>query len=92
VTASAIYGPVELRVRWEEDPEPYDVGDAEDHIETAHYVETYGVCGCVVEVRRPACACCGFKQWAHAVSLWSIVGDADYHREVERELISEATL
>jgi hypothetical protein len=45
--------------------------------------------GCVVETRAPACACCGRTDWEVAESLWSIVGDDSYHREIERDLISE---
>lgn len=83
------YGPPELRVRWVDDDEPYDPGDCDD-AETWRYVELYGVVGCVVEVRPPACGCCGRTDWQHAASLWSIVGDNDYHREIERELIAGA--
>lgn len=82
-------GPVELRIQWLEDTEPYDPGDFDD-AETWEYVERFGVYGCVVETRPPACACCGAKTWEHAASLWSIVGDADYHREIERDLMAEA--
>jgi hypothetical protein len=88
-TSIQTIGPAELRIQWLEDLEPYEMGDAEDAAETARYLDLYGVMGCVVETRRPACACCGVKQWEHAASLWSIVGDADYHREIERELMSE---
>jgi hypothetical protein len=84
------YGPHELRITWQDDTEPYDPGDCDD-AETWRYVELYGVAGCVVETRAPACACCGRKSWEVAASLWSIVGDADYHREIERELIAEAS-
>jgi hypothetical protein len=48
------------------------------------------VVGCVVETRGPACPCCSRKSWETAASLWSIVGDDAYHREIERELMSEA--
>lgn len=84
------YGPTELRISWREDPEPYDPGDCDD-AETWAYVDLYGVYGCVVELRAPACGCCGRTAWEPAASLWSIVGDADYHRSIERELIAEAT-
>jgi hypothetical protein len=81
-------GPIELRIRWTEDPEPYDPGDCDD-AETWAYVDTYGVYGCVVETRAPACACCGRTEWEHGASLWGIVGDALYHAEVERDLMTE---
>jgi hypothetical protein len=85
---SIAQGPLELRVRWLDDDAPYDPGDC-DTAETWDYVARYGVYGCVVETRKPACPCCGAKTWENAASLWSIVGDADYHREIERELIAE---
>jgi hypothetical protein len=85
----ATYGPVELRITWQPDSEPYQLGDAEDAELTEHYIDLYGVQGCVVETRAPACACCGLTQWEHAASLWSIVGDENYMREIERDLISE---
>lgn len=84
-------GPAELRIRWEHDDEPYDWGDIEPTAEDWAYLETYGVAGCIVEIRPPACACCGRTDWEHAVSLWSIVGDAAYHRHIERELIAEVS-
>jgi hypothetical protein len=83
------YGPMELRIKWMMDETPYDYGDAEDQGETDHYIDLYGVMGCVLETRPPACACCGLKDWTHATSLWSIVGDDDYHRTIERELMAE---
>lgn len=55
------------------------------------YVDRFGVYGCIVELRAPACAYCGHKEWEVADSLWGIVGDGDYHREVERELVAEAS-
>lgn len=82
------YGPAELRIRWVEDDEPYDPGDFDD-AETWHYVELYGVYGCIIETRAPTCGCCGRTEWQHAESLWSIVGDDDYHRTIERELVAE---
>lgn len=83
--------------------DPGDTDHCEDHArftagcptcerycaEVDHYVETYGVLGCVIETRAPACGCCGRTDWEHATSLWSIVGDDDYHREIERELMEE---
>jgi hypothetical protein len=88
------YGPPELRIRWEPDPEPYDIGDidnAEDReAEVWAYVDLHGVYGCTVELRRPACACCGRTDWEIGASLWGIVGDDGYHREIERELMAEA--
>ena len=54
------------------------------------YVQTWGVFGCIVETRAPACGCCGRTEWEHAASVWSIVGDDAYHREIEAELIAEA--
>lgn len=83
-------GPVEARIKWLEDEEPYEIGDAEDPIDAQRYVETCGVLGCVVETRKPVCGCCGVSSWEHAASLWSIVGDADFHRVVESELLDEA--
>lgn len=83
------HGPAELRIRWEEDWEPYDLGDAEVPGETQRYIDMYGVCGCIIETRAPSCACCGHTSWKVAQSLWSIVGDDAYHREIERELIAE---
>ena len=90
---TATYGPSELRVRWIADDEPYDPGDYDPADEAAiwAYVETHGVYGCVVETRAPACACCGLTEWQHAASLWSIVGDDAYHREVEADLVAEAS-
>lgn len=83
------YGPAELRLTWRPDDEPLELGDIpwEDW---EPYVEAHGIYGCTVELRRPVCACCGRKDWEHAASLWGIVGDDAYHREIERELISEA--
>jgi hypothetical protein len=83
--------------------DPGDMDHCEDHREPTrgcetcdaysrevwHEVETWGVYGCVLETRAPACGCCGRTDWEHAASLWGIVGDADYHREVEAELMSE---
>jgi hypothetical protein len=86
---SLTLGPVEARIRWMEDDEPYDWGDIEPTAEDWGYLETYGVMGCVVEIRRPACGCCGRTDWEVAESLWSIVGDESYHREIERELLAE---
>lgn len=83
-----VYGPIEARVRWIEDEIAPDPGDV-DPREFFRYAEMFGVYGCVVETRRPACPCCGLKEWEHAESLWSIIGDADYHREIERELLDE---
>lgn len=85
------YGPAELRVTWHADDEPYDWGDIDPTPEDYAYLELYGVCGCVVELRPPACGCCGRTDWEYAADLWSIVGDADYHREIERELIAAAS-
>lgn len=85
-----VYGPSELRITWRDDPEPYDPGDFDD-AETWEYVDRFGVLGCVVETRRPWCPCCDHKPtWEVAASLWSIVGDADYHALIERELMAEA--
>jgi hypothetical protein len=84
-----VYGPPELRIKWEPDPEPLEPGDIPLE-EWAPYVDRYGIDGCVVELRAPACPCCGRTSWEHAASLWGIVGDRDYHREIERDLILEA--
>jgi hypothetical protein len=84
------YGPPELRIRWMPDEEPYDWGDIEPTEEDWDTLEREGVYGCVIELRPPACACCGRTDWQHATSLWSIVGDDAYHRTIERELIAEA--
>jgi hypothetical protein len=68
-----------LRVTWQADPEPYELGDAE-----REYPDE--VLGCVVESR---CPCCG--AWEHVASLWSIGDpDDDYRRVVEAELAQEA--
>jgi hypothetical protein len=83
------YGPVELRIRWMEDDEQYDWGDIEPTQEDWNYLDQFGVMGCVLQTREPACACCGRTQWEVAESLWSIVGDDSYHREIERELMAE---
>jgi hypothetical protein len=83
-------GPHELRILWEPDPEPYDPGDIplED---VQPYIDMFGVDGCVIETRGPACPNCGRKSWEHAASLWGIVGDADYHRTIESELMAEVS-
>ena len=89
MTATLIYGPVQARVRWEYDSEPLEMGDipAEDW---EPYVDAYGVMGCIVEARPPACPCCEREpDWQHVTSLWNIVGDDAYHREVERDLFAE---
>ena len=85
---STTYGPAEARILWVEDQEAPDPGDCDD---AAFWqsVQDFGVFGCVVETRAPTCACCGVKQWEHAASLWGIIGDADYHCEIERELLTE---
>lgn len=82
------YGPIEARVRWVEDTESPDPGDC-DPDEFFASAEQYGVFGCVIETRGPACPCCGAHEWQPAESLWSIIGPDDYHREVERELLAE---
>lgn len=82
-------GPVEARVRWEIDDQPYDWGDIEPTADDWDTLERLGVLGCIVEIRRPACACCGIKRWEVAESLWSIVGNDAYHREIERDLFAE---
>jgi len=86
------YGPPELRIQWQPDEEPYDWGDIDPTPEDWDELGRLGVFGCVVELRPPACGCCGRTAWEHAASLWSIVGDDAYHREIERELIAEAQL
>jgi hypothetical protein len=86
-----VHGPVQARVRWEPDNEPYDWGDIGPTSEDYDYLEMHPPEGCIVEIRRPALLHpdAPAPQWEHAASLWSIVGDDAYHREVERELIAE---
>lgn len=89
---SKTLGPVELRIRWvPDDEEPQHGFDDDDEMAKDFWsaVELYGVYGCVIETRAPACGCCGRTGWEHAESLWSIIGDADYHREIERDLMME---
>ena len=85
------YGPVEARVRWEPDLEPYDWGDINPTPDEREAVEHEGVWGCVVEVRPPACGCCGRTAWEHAASVWGVTspGDASYYREIESDLLLE---
>lgn len=85
----AVYGPPEARISWHEDSEPIECGDIPE-AEMYALAQQYGVYGCVVELRPPACPCCGAKSWEHVASLWGIIGDADYHRHIERELTDEA--
>lgn len=80
-----VHGPAELRITWEPDPEPYELGDAEDPAETVRHIETYGVFGCIVEMRRPAC-----QSWEPVASLWGVVGNDEYWRAIEHELLKEA--
>lgn len=84
------YGPLAVRVRWVPDDEPIECGDIPE-AEMYAYAERYGVYGVIVETRAPACPCCGHVAWIEAASLWSIIGDDAYHREIEREMIREAT-
>lgn len=75
------------RVLWEEDD--ISAEDARGDIpldEWLESVERFGLLGCVVEVWDPSPG----KGWTHAASLWSIVGDDNYHRVVEAELADEA--
>jgi hypothetical protein len=91
MTTTTTYGPVEARVRWEADDVPYDWGDIDPTPDEREDVEIEGVWGCVVEVRRPACGCCGRADWEHGASLWGVTspGDGCYYREVERDLLLE---
>jgi hypothetical protein len=89
--SAVTHGPVEARVRWEIDDAPYDWGDIDPTADDWHYLEVHGVWGCIVEIRPPACACCGRTDWQHGASLWGIVGDESYHREIERDLIAEVS-
>lgn len=85
------YGPVQLRVGWitdEEAPDPGD-GTAAEIAEFWRYVELYGVWGCIVETRAPACGCCGQTEWEQVASLWGVVGDREYCAGIERELIAD---
>lgn len=69
---------------------PADCADcAERAAEVWSYVERWGVYGCIVQVRPPACACCGRTGWETAESLWGIVGDEAYCRSIERDLMAE---
>jgi hypothetical protein len=86
------YGPAECRVTWEPDDMPFDWGDVNPTESEVREVELKGVWGCVVELRPPACACCGLKSWQHAASLWGVDGDPTYCREVERDLMAEAVV
>ncbi len=69
-----------LRVRWEDDPEPYQLGDAETHYPSE-------VLGCVLETRQEDDDDC---PWEHVASLWGI-GDPslEYARVIEAELCCE---
>lgn len=83
--------------------DPGDLDHCEDHLyatpgcatcerysaEIVRQVGTWGVFGCIVETRAPTCACCGRTAWEVAESLWGIVGDDAYHREIERDLMME---
>lgn len=88
-----VYGPAELRITWQSDEEEplHDDTLGEEYMrEFWRAVEIYGVYGCTVEIRKPVCPCCGRKEWEHAASLWGIIGDDEYHREIEKDLMSEA--
>lgn len=55
-----------------------------------YYREDWMYVGLVVEVRDPACECCGERK-THGASLWAIESDAgDYFAEVMVDLCSEA--
>lgn len=88
-TEQLTYGPTELRVRWEPDSEPIECGDIPE-AEMYAAAEQWGVYGCIVELRPPACGCCGRTDWEHGASVWSVIGDADYRAEVEADMIAEA--
>jgi hypothetical protein len=89
---STTYGPVELRVTWEPDDHPFDWGDINPTPDERRAVEREGVWRCVAEIRRPACACCGRKEWEHGSSLCGVTspGDDSYYRVIEREMMEEA--
>ena len=88
----ATYGPVQMRVTWHPDLEPYDWGDIDPTLDERRAVEREGVWGCVVEIRPPACGCCGRTDWEHGSSLWGVTspGDPSYYREIERECMADA--
>lgn len=85
------YGPPEMRVRWEPDDVPFDWGDIDPSDDEREDVDVEGVWGCIVELRPPACGCCGRTSWEHAASLWGVTSpsDASYYGQVETELMSE---
>jgi hypothetical protein len=70
------------RVRWVDDDVPPEWDAPDEEISAA--VNLFGNMGCVVE---RVCDCCG--NWRAVASLWSIVGDSNYHRVVEAELALE---
>jgi hypothetical protein len=92
MTMTTTYGPPEARVRWEPDDHPFDWGDIEPTDSEREDVDLEGVWGCVVELRPPACACCGRKDWQHGSSLWGVTspGDDSYYRTVELDVMAEA--
>jgi hypothetical protein len=91
-TMNTTIGPVECRVRWEPDDHPFDWGDIDPSPDERRAVEREGVWGCIVEIRRPACACCGRTDWEHGSSLWGVTApyDTSYYRTVERECMGES--
>lgn len=87
----ATYGPPEARARWEEDLEPYDWGDIAPTEAERDAVNGEGVYGCIVELRAPACGCCGRTGWEYVASVWGVTspGDDSYYREVAADLMLE---
>jgi hypothetical protein len=85
-------GPVAVRVRWEPDDQPYDWGDIDPTDDERDAVDAEGVWGCLVEVREPACPCCGRCEWEYGASLWSVTSpdDPGYYAEVAADVIAEA--
>jgi hypothetical protein len=71
-------------IEWHDDPDYIGAGGDIPDDEWADAVEQYGHPGCVIK-RKQTCG-----HWDVAASLWSIVGDENYHRVVMAELASEA--
>lgn len=73
----------DVRFRWLEDDESPEYGDIPP-AEMDEEIRQHGHMGCIMERQ---CSCCGL--WVEVASLWGIVGDEDYHREVERNFLRE---
>lgn len=74
----------DVRFRWLEDDDEPEYGDIPP-AQMDEEIRQHGHMGCIMERQ---CSCCGL--WVEVDSLWGIVGDEDYHREVERNFAPDA--